>query len=345
MIIRILITILVCAIVIFIGYWIFTGGISRGFEYARTLDNPLNYFLGSTTGATLRLPGQPDPSQYGVDIEQYMNSIPGGTMPMSGTNAQGTQYTSSRQELDELQQRYDKLYAQANDAKNFGSPSPHRDKVAFGFGNPQDNTLTGEYIVLQADYRNTAPISLAGWSLQSAVTGVRSALPMASPTFIQGLLNTVTPVTLDPGASAIVVSGASPVGVSFRENICTGYLAELQTFTPDLDRSCPTGQTELQLNAQNIQTYGDACIDLVKNIRQCHFPGLDAPQNVSPACANFLTNKLSYNGCVYTHRTDRGFMTNAWRLYLTSGVQLWRDTHDIIRLLDDQGRTVDVLTY
>lgn len=345
MIVRILVIILVCTLVIFIGYWLFTGGISRGFAFARTIDNPLNYFLGSTTGMTLRLPGQPDSAGFGVDIEKYMDAAPdlnfGPEGTMSGTGAQGSQ----RQELDELQQQYDELYAQANDAKNFGNPSPYRKKVVFGYGNAQESSASSEYIKLQADYQNTAPMSLAGWSLQSAVTGVRSPLPMATPTFILGVLNTVAPVSLDPGASVIVASGPSPVGVSFKENICAGYLGESQEFAPGIDQSCPRPEDELPLSAQNVQTYGDSCIDLAKNMQQCHFPGTNMPTNVSPACSNFLMNRLSYNGCVYAHRTDRGFALNTWRLYLTSGAQLWRDTHDIIRLLDDQGRTVDVLTY
>jgi hypothetical protein len=340
MIVRILVIILVCTLVIFIGYWIFTGGISRAIGFARTIDNPLNYFLSSTTGMALRLPGQPDTSNFGVDISQYMDSVPGSSYGPGG----GTQ-GSQQDQLNELQNRYDALYAQANDAKNFGTPSPYRDKVIFDFGNAQGSTPDSEYLSLRADYANSAPISLAGWSLQSAVTGLRAPLPLAAPTFILGILNTAASVSLDPGATAIVASGPSPVGTSFRENICSGYLAELQTFTPNLDRVCPMGEKELPLNAQNIQSYGDACIDIAKNLPQCHFPGLDGPLNVSPACNTALLNKLSYNGCVYGHRLDRNFASNVWRLYLTSGVQLWRDTHDIVRLLDDQGRTVDVLTY
>jgi hypothetical protein len=119
----------------------------------------------------------------------------------------------------------------------------------------------------------------------------------------------------------------------------------LQAFTPALDTECPAASDELSLSAQNISQYGDACLDYARTLPTCHFPGKDPRPNVTDACANFLLNRLSYNGCTYAHRAESGFYKSTWRLYLASGVNLWRDTHDVVRLLDDQGRTVDVLTY
>ncbi len=334
MILRILGWLLFLIIILFIGYWIYTGGLTRSINIARSLDNPLGFFTSSSTfGGTITLPGQPDTLFNGIDITQG-----------SDFNGRAAGLNQEAQ-LNALQQQYDELYAKVKDPRNFGNPSPYRDKVTFGIGNPQDGTPANEFLILQANYSNTAPVSLSGWSLQSAVTGVRIALPPAAPNFISGILNTVQQVALSPGGSAVVVSGTSPVGVSLRENICTGYLGDLQNFTPELNRECPSASDELALNAQNISTYGDACIDYARTVPTCHFPGKDPKPSVSDACANFLLNRLSYNGCAYAHRAETSFYKNTWRLFLASNVNLWRDTHDVIRLLDEESRTVDVLTY
>ena len=52
-----------------------------------------------------------------------------------------------------------------------------------------------------------------------------------------------------------------------------------------------------------------------------------------------------YNNCFADHINDPNFAGTSWRIYLNSGVELWRNDHDTIRLLDAQGKTVDVLTY
>jgi hypothetical protein len=334
MILRILGILVACTVILFIAYWIWTGGISRGLQFSGGIGNPFTLLSGTSTGGALRLPGQPDSPIDTIDVSGV------------DTTGESTGGVNTQDQLNAYQNQYDELSAQAKDPKNFGNPSPYKNQITFGLQNAQDSSPASEYLTVQASFANTAPVSLAGWSLQSAVSGVRIALPQAATQFVSGVLNNVNSVSLSPGSSAYIVSGPSPVGVSFRESICTGYLAELQTFTPDLSRACPSPSDELALNAQNITQYGDACVDYAKSLAQCHFPGLDQkPANITDACANFLLNRFSYNGCVYSHKNDTDFYAPSWRLYLASGVNLWRDTHDVVRLLDNQGRTVDVLTY
>src|SRR6185436_19828976 len=98
----------------------------------------------------------------GVDISEYTDE-PG----------QGGGGVSSSERLSELQRQYDELYAKVKDPKNFGNPSPYKGKIAFGRSASQESAPAEEYLLLEASYSNTAPISLAGWSLQSAVTGTR----------------------------------------------------------------------------------------------------------------------------------------------------------------------------
>lgn len=335
MILRIIGILIACTALIFIAYWIWSGGLSRAIRFASNYQNPFTFLSSTSTAGAIRLPGQPDSLIDTIDVSANSDS----------SAAEDSAPPSARDQLNALQNRYEELSAQAKDPKSFGNPSPHRNQVTFGLHNAQQSSPAAEYLILQANFSNTAPISLAGWSLQSAVSGVRIMIPAAAPEFVSGILNTVSMISLSPGGSAYVVSGPSPVGVSFRENVCSGYLGERQTFTPELERQCPLASEELSLNAQNIANFGDTCVDYTRVLPQCHFPGLDAKPNVTDACANFLLNRLSYNGCMMAHRNDRDFYTSSWRVYLASGVNLWRDTHDVIRLLDEDGRTVDVLTY
>jgi hypothetical protein len=202
-----------------------------------------------------------------------------------------------------------------------------------------------EYVEILASHNATAPIDITGWSLQSAVTGVRAFIPRGSADFLMGTINVQEDIALSPGASAILSSGFSPVGTSFRENMCTGYLGSLQSFSPPLSENyCPSPRDMVPLTADNIRAYGDACLDYIRSQGGCQTPRF-APSNVSPACIAAAMNTLSYNGCAMLYRNTANFAGSMWRVFLSSPDELWRNTHDIIRLLDTQGRVVDVLTY
>jgi hypothetical protein len=190
---------------------------------------------------------------------------------------------------------------------------------------------------------DTAPISLGGWSLQSAYTGVRHTLPQAAPNFIQGAVNAVLPVSLAPGAEVVVSSGVSPVGVSFRENECAGYLAQFQEFSPPLQTRCVSAAAAIPDTAETRAALGDTCFDFLATVPSCTFPR-SLPSDISPACASSVMQALSYNSCVRIHRTEAGFAGSTWRLYLAAPRPLWRE-HDVVRLLDPAGRIVDVLSY
>src|SRR6185295_18661707 len=107
----------------------------------------------------------------------------------------------------------------------------------------------------------------SGWSLQSAVTGTRASLPQTgAEMFVAGSVNHGVPIYLDPGTSAFIVSGISPVGISLRENVCTGYLAQLQHFSPGLDTACPDPSDMLPMTADNLRIYGASCVDYVQSL-------------------------------------------------------------------------------
>ena len=322
---NILLALLALFIISLITYWVWTGGFSRLKATFQGMSSPF-----SATGNSFHLPWQP--------------TI--GTIPTASYSANETESSNLQNEYATIEGQYEQLNAQTNEAKVFGNPSPDKGRVRIteAYGATESNDLR-EYIVLTANTGNTAPIELKGWSLESAYTCIRAYIPLATSAFLMGVINDQENVLLNPGGSAIVSSGASPVGTSFRENICSGYLGQLQNFSPPLSNSCPPSSNALPFTPDNLKIYGEQCFDFLASVPTCTAPLKNIPANVNPNCRALAANILSYNGCVATYLYRPTFNIDAWRLYLGSNMELWRNTHDIIRLLDGEGRTVDVVTY
>src|SRR3989338_2180491 len=327
MIKRVLIISLVFFIIGLILFWLISGGLSASARTARTLGNPIDYIFGSGTspGISFRLPWQPASLPQGPDIS-------------------GDAEVDAQNDAPGNEERGSNASPQPSELRTFGNPSPSAGKITLTDNSATESDATAEYIKIEASGSNTAPIAITNWSLQSAISGLRTYIPQGAPLFVMGVINNVEKVYLEPGASAIVTTSASPVGVSFRENICSGYLGELQTFTPEIGNACPHASETLAKNPQNLQTYSGACFDYLDTLPSCHFP-TDLPSELSSTCRSFIANTMSYNGCVNTSRNDPTFALHSWRLFLNMRTELWYNTHDVIRLLDDQGRTVDALTY
>lgn len=331
---RTLITFAILIVIAFIIFWFLTGGPSAAWREIQTLSNPFSIlFLGGTsTGQYIQLPWQPETLTHGTDIYGFANEA---------------ERQSNPETADELDAQYDALRKDLVEAMNFGDPSPYAERVRItGAEGAKLYDPRAEYLQVSAEFGNTSPTDMTGWSLQSALTGVRAFLPQAASPFVMGTINATQGVLLEPGNTAIVVSGQSPSGLSFRENTCTGYLEQLQDFTPSLSASCPAPSDSLPLTPETLRTYGDACFDYVRDLPACHFPPSNTlPPSLSRECRDFIVTNFTYNGCVANYRARALFALDSWRLYLGSPSELWRNSHDIVRLLDKDGRTVDVLTY
>ncbi len=312
--------------------WLATGGAHTVATTATNIPNPIQYIKNALTSgsslSTFTLPWQPKSQTLGVTI----------------TPADGSGGSNTDNQITIMQPGSSDASAQSSDVKTFGTPSPYKGSVTISDSGGATQGTGAEYVTIVASSDNTAPIDISGWSLQSVVTGVRAPIPRGTENFLMGNLNEQNDLYLSQGMSAVLASGISPVGTSFRENECIGYLGQMQTFNPPLPQECPSAADALPLTADNIRTYGDTCIDFVASLSSCTFPA-SLPANLSPACHLFLSNNFSYNGCVQHHQSDAGFVRETWRVYLGASGELWRNTHDVIRLLDAQGHTVDVLTY
>ena len=313
--------------------WIVSGGPRKIIT-----DTKMSFIAATPGGGGFRLPWQPAQLFPTLDITKALD------LTDDGSSYDGP--VDPGQQLQDLEAQYDQLNKAASDMRSFGTPSPYAGKITIvqDASGVRESETRDEYIEISANYSNTAPVSIESWMLESALSGARVRIPPVASPFIANVPNQVRGAELEPGGLAIVSSGFSPVGISFRENICSGYLEQFQSFSPPLSEECPSPSDVLPLTAENLQRYGDTCFDALNTTDVCRFPQ-NLPANISPSCRSYLTSNLSYDGCVSANRYRTAFQKNMWRIFLGSPAELWRNSHDAIRLLDAQGRTVSVFVY
>ena len=226
--------------------------------------------------------------------------------------------------------------------------SPYAGRVTLKKGRASASDVDKEYIELVAASSNDAALTISDWTIESVPTQRTEEIPQGIRTLESTYYRSTKPLTLLPGEQAYLVTGKSPLFVSFRENRCTGYLTNTRTFTPNLGKRCPLPTDELLRYGENIRDDDDRCYTFVSDIRQCETTSdaeLDAAR-LPMSCDQFIENTLSYDGCVDTHKTDTDFFTSGgWRIYLGASRELWLSTHETIRLRDADGGVVAVLQY
>jgi len=166
--------------------------------------------------------------------------------------------------------------------------------------------VSSEYLTINVNPKGGEALSATGWRLvgveHEATIGNATALPT------QGAVNVEEPLVITKATKLIVNTGHSPIGVSFRENKCSGLLSFFQTFEPQLDKACEDCREETRST-----TLGASYPD--------------------------------YNACVEAHKGDSDFFSNTWRIYLGKDTELWRKDFEIIKLINREGRTLDSASY
>jgi len=310
---------LVGMVIALVLLWLWSGGWTLIKIEVANLGNPIDILRGTSTSTyQIRLPFSPSVPQ-GPDISGL---VARGDSMSDGGSSDGTQISGT--------------------ASGSGAPSIYQGEVTLAAAHAGSSDPAHEYVVIESTAGG--PIDISGWTLQSMLTGKREVLPEAAQPLVAGAINRVAPVVLSPRQVAIVTTGTSPVGASFQENICTGYLAQEQNFDPSLQNACPSPLDSVPESLPADQTYGANCFDYMRTIPQCEYV-TQVPASLSANCRALIASEFSYNGCVSDnqHRTD--FALGEWRLYLGSGIELWDNAHDIIRLTDSSGRVVDAVSY
>lgn len=204
--------------------------------------------------------------------------------------------------------------------------------------------IGSEYLTIRVSNNAPSKVTVTGWRLESTATGMSGTVPMAAELPFQGSVNATSPASLSPGQQAYVVTGRSPNGTSFRTNLCTGYFEQFQNFTPALKIECPNPQEEAQ-NALTTGSYNDTCYDFVRAVPRCTLVTTSVPLPAGEACNQFVTTQLTYVGCINKHKNDPGFYKDTWYLFLNRDQELWRSRSERIRLLDENGKVVGVVSY
>lgn len=228
----------------------------------------------------------------------------------------------------------------------FGVPSPYRSLVRISHyvsgGGSEDPK--NEYLELSVSQSAGVPINLSEWRLVSDASGSSAPIPKGTEIPVSGTINASENIVLSPGIRAIISSGQSPIGASFRENKCIGYFSTFQTFYPPLPQNCPSPSDELAARYGSGYIRDPACVNYVENLSRCQV-ALTPPPGASGSCQNFMVTYLNYNGCVNAHKNDADFLGDTWRIYLGRTTPMWRGKYEIVKLLDVNGKTVDAFSY
>ncbi len=211
-----------------------------------------------------------------------------------------------------------------------------------GIAGAKEDTADDEYIRIVSSDHADAPIKISGLTLEGRAFGTAILIPRAAQLVIIGENSEKSDIILPPGGRALISTAKSPIGTSFRVNMCTGYLDQFEDYTPDLRKDCPSPEVELRKTELSGEK---ACVDFVQSLPQCQIYQGNFPSNISSACKIFVVEKLNYNSCVATHKKDAGFYTNEWRIFLDRTREIWANKSEIIKLLDQKGGIIDAITY
>lgn len=229
---------------------------------------------------------------------------------------------------------------------SYSPPSPYANTVSMSHyvSNASSSDPGSEYVEISVAQNASQSVKLTGWTLESKATYAAELIPKGTQVPTSGVVNALEDIVLSPGERAIVISGESPVGASFRENKCIGYFSGFQRFSPPLPSNCPSASNELSSFYGTPYIHDPSCIDYVDTLSRCEVP-LRRTSQLSDTCQNFLETHLNYNGCITAHKHDSDFNGTTWRIYLGREDPMWRTRHEIVRLLDDRGKTVDSFSY
>lgn len=236
--------------------------------------------------------------------------------------------------LEDIQNEVAKKEIQAN-------PSHLKGLLTFEQGNTWSEDPSQEYLVINVSPSAKSKILLTGVEPKSAVTG--AGVPIGKGVYRYGFSRSEVedPIYVNPGDKVYVVSGTSPIGLSFRLNKCSGYLTQSHIFSPPLNTSCPAPNRG-NLPAIPIK-WREACYDYLEGLPSCYMPINNLPDNVGPECVGYAATEISYSKCVENHQNDKDFYLNEWRVYLNRNEDTWLPRRELIKLLDQNKKTIDYI--
>ncbi len=247
-----------------------------------------------------------------------------------------------QRQLNEAETKAEQLKKQIALEEANKNASIYKDIVDLSFVS-RSNDAKQEYVQIRVN-SSKQPINVTGWTLKSKSSGATVKIPKGTYLFFTGTPNSEEDIYLNSGDVLYLVTGISPNGASFKVNKCSGYLSQFQTFTPYLSTYCPQPRNE-DLSSIPKTVNNDACLDYIDYFPSCRIQTETLPANWSYECTSFIYNKINYPSCVSTHKNDKDFYLNEWRVYLKRSEKIWKDRREEIILYDSNGKIVDTLVY
>lgn len=311
--------------------------------------------------AVIRSAGQFSSSGSGLNLGPRAPAIP--VLSSGGSGSSGERTKSAAQlererkkevrtiedQIETAQAEVALIEQELENIEKFGENSPYKGqiKIVKRSSTLKRTDVNDEYITLETSSNNTARIDLDGWRLESTVSNRSYEIPEAVHTIISGTTGTKQPVVASPGDKIHIITGRSPIGSSFRVNKCSGFFTQFQDFEPRIREICPDPEEEIfDFYTRDTNIFlQDSCLDYIDDLRKCEIVTNPLPLSLTPSCQEAIIEEVNYNACVENHKDDADFLVGEWLVYLRNSTETWRDKREFIKLLDNEGRTVDHYTY
>lgn len=220
------------------------------------------------------------------------------------------------------------------------SESPYNGKITLSAARSKEKEAKKEYLTITIR-AGTDGVLITGWKLKNS-KGEEFKIGKGAHLVFSSEVNPQEDIVLMRREKAIIITGRSPVGTSFKTNECVGYFQQFQEFFPSLRESCP-----FPGNEDNIQSAGlnDTCLNYIERLPSCRIPLGQKPLNLDNQCLNFIEENINYNGCVKEHKQDADFYKDTWMVYLNRDAEIWKQQREDITLYDQNGKLVDLVSY
>ncbi len=212
--------------------------------------------------------------------------------------------------------------------------SPYFHQIRLGSVSAGTSYYYGQ-ITLYAYLNSGEKVDITGWQIKTNNSGE----------YIPQAINLYDPSGLTPASDIVVKSGdtvslySSSAPFNLRLNACVGYLAHVANFKPGLPESCP------YIDRSALQNFTGACQNYIGSLSGCASPDLNnvPVPRTDYACYDYLQNHFNYKSCFTDHVGDANFLSN--QVWVWTGSNVVDQYHDTVKLLDRQGRLVDLYSY
>lgn len=186
--------------------------------------------------------------------------------------------------------------------------------------------------------RGQRPLRITGWELINN-DNEKFTIGTGAEKIISTVDRPQKDIILQPGQSAVIITGSSPLSTNFLVNKCMGYFTQFRDFGNFLIKQCPHPKNEPE-----VRNLDEKCQIFIERLPRCYMPqsGLT---DLAPKCQEYIFGNINYARCIGRHEADSDFYKNKWLIYLGKSDEIWKNLHDTITLKDQAGNIVTQVSY